>query len=72
MTRLITAGYSEHPVWERYDALNAAVAEGVLGEQAAGRPAYLDLDHDALTRIAGDVGFSDKATPTEELVGIVK
>ena len=72
MARLIAAGYSEDPVWARYDALNAAVAEEVFGEQAAGRPVYLDLDHDALIRIAGDTGFSDKATPAEELVGIVK
>ena len=72
MAKLIVAGYSDDPVWARYDALNAAMAEEVFGEQAAGRPVYLDLDHDALTRIAGDLSFSDKATPAEELVGIVK
>ena len=69
---MISAGYSEDPVWARYDALNAAVAEEVFGEQAAGRPVYLDLDHDALTRIAGELRFGDKANPAEELVGIVK
>ena len=72
LARMMTAGYSEDPLWARYDALNAVVAEEVFGEQAAGRPVYLDLDHDALTRIAGDLGFRDKATPAEELVGIVK
>lgn len=42
--------------WERYGELNAAIADEVFGEGAAGRPVYLGLESDALARIAARVG----------------
>ena len=58
--------------WERYERLNAAIAEEVFGEGAAGRPAYLDLEPDTMARIARDLGDGRSARPDDLLCEIVR
>jgi hypothetical protein len=43
-------------VWSAYDGWNAAVAEVFFGGDSRGRPVYLDLEDEPLSRIASSVG----------------
>ncbi len=58
-------------VWERYERLNAAIAEEVFGDSASGRPVYLHLEPDVLARILGRMGESSAADPYDLLCEIV-
>ena len=58
-------------VWERYERLNAAIAEEVFSDNAAGRPVYLHLEPDVLARILGRMGENTAADPDDLLCEIV-
>ena len=66
-----TNGNPAKTAWERYGSLNAAIAEEVFGEGAAGRPVYLDLEADALARIARRVGGTRATSPDDVLCEVV-
>ena len=58
-------------MWERYDRLNAEIAEEVFSDGAAGRPVYLHLEPDLLVRIVERLGMRGIADPDDLLCEIV-
>ena len=58
--------------WERYDRLNDAIVDELFSEGAAGRPVYLDLERDILSRIAERMGDKTENDPDEMLCEVVR
>ena len=56
--------------WEAYLRWNAALAEVVYGADAAGLPAYLDLEEDVLRRAAEHAG--EQGGDREDLIRVVQ
>ena len=67
-----TKGNTADNPWNRYERLNIAIAEEVFGENAAGRPVYLDLEPDVLARIAERMAESPATEPDALLCEVVK
>lgn len=57
--------------WARYDRWGAAIAEEFFGGKYGSRPVYLDLEQEALRRIAGSAGIAPGRTPADELIAAV-
>lgn len=57
--------------WARYDRWGAVIAEEFFGGKYGSRPVYLDLEQEALRRIAGSVGIAPGRAPTDELIAAV-
>ena len=70
--RMSTKGRPLKSDWEKYEKLNCAIAQEIFGEDGAGQPVYLYLEHDVLARIAKDAGFSPSTKPDERLIEVVK
>ena len=65
-------GNTANGAWERYDRLNDAIVDELFGEGAAGKPVYLDLERDVLSRIAERMGDRIATDPDEMLCEVVR
>ena len=63
---------TETDVWPEYELWNEAIANVVYSESAAGRPVYLDVEDELMSRIAAELAIPEGVTPAEALAACVR
>jgi hypothetical protein len=58
--------------WGAYDRWGSAIAEEFFGGRYGSRPVYLDLEEEALGRIAASIGIAPAGEPPEKLIEAVR